>query len=85
MAEKQVFFTKEMGAYLRSLRDKTGLSQDRFAPRMGITSLGGGSVVAKLERGATPNPTLGTLVRYFSSCAGEDAGEEVGAQGGNGE
>ena len=68
MSRRQEFFTVEMGARLRQLRESKGLTQEQLAERMGLRGKGRGSLIARLERGKISNPTLRFVTYYLRAC-----------------
>ena len=68
MSTEGGFFTTEMGAGLRQLRKRRGLTQAELAHRMGLGYRSGWSFVARLERGKFREPRLSTIVRYLKAC-----------------
>ena len=69
MSRRQEFFTVEMGARLRQLRESKGLTQEQLAERMGLRGKGRGSLIARLERGKISNPTLRFVTYYLRASS----------------
>jgi len=59
----------ELGARLRQLRKKAGLSQMKLAEQMGFVPNHGYKYVFRLEKGTVPNPTLRTISSYLDACS----------------
>jgi transcriptional regulator with XRE-family HTH domain len=59
----------QLGARLRQLREKAGLSQMKLAAKMGFVPPHGYKYVFRLEKGQVPNPTLRTIASYLDACA----------------
>ncbi len=57
-----------LGAKLRQLREKAGLSQMRLAAKMGFAPTHGYKYIFRLEKGQVPNPTLRTIATYLEAC-----------------
>jgi transcriptional regulator with XRE-family HTH domain len=68
MGSDRPFFTPEMGARLRELRRRAGLSQDEVAARMGLEGKSRKSFVSQLENARILHPYAETLVRYLRVC-----------------
>ena len=58
----------ELGAALKALREKAGLSQMKLAGRMGFVPAHGYKYIFRIEKGLVPNPTLRTLASYLAAC-----------------
>jgi transcriptional regulator with XRE-family HTH domain len=63
--EKAIYFTPEMGARLRELREKKGLTQEEVAVAMGLTFEARASLIGSIEHGRKSNPSVSTLTRYL--------------------
>jgi len=61
-------FTPELGARLRELRERAGLSQEGVGRRMGRTGKGCGTIVHRLESGRSRQPTLGLIADFLKAC-----------------
>jgi transcriptional regulator with XRE-family HTH domain len=61
-------FTPEMGARLRAMRERAGLSQGQLMLLAGRLGKGAGMVASRLERGKIPYPSLGLVVDYLRAC-----------------
>jgi transcriptional regulator with XRE-family HTH domain len=61
-------FDAELGARLRALRERAGLSQRALARAMGRESAGWYQLLGRLERGVYPNPGLALVVDYLRVC-----------------
>jgi len=61
-------FTPELGARLRALRERAGLSQGQLMLLAGRFGKGAGMVASRLERGEIPYPSLGLIVDYLRAC-----------------
>jgi len=68
MSSDYPFFTVGMGAHLRQIRLKSGLTQDDLAVRMGKNYRGGKSAISNLELGRKPEPYLSTIYCYLRAC-----------------
>jgi transcriptional regulator with XRE-family HTH domain len=68
MGKRRPFFTPQMGARLRELRVRKGLSQAELARRMGLPYRTGKSFVCRLEKGSFIDPHLSTITRYLNAC-----------------
>jgi transcriptional regulator with XRE-family HTH domain len=66
--KQKAFFTREMGARLRTLRVRSGLTQKELAARMGLRPRGGRAQVSLVEAGLNPNPTLRLVTTYLRAC-----------------
>ncbi len=58
----------ELGARLKELRQKAGLSQMKLAGKMGFNPTHGYKYVFRLEKGLVPNPTLRTITSFLEAC-----------------
>jgi len=58
----------ELGARLRELRVKSGLSQMKVSERMGFDPTHGYKYVFRLEKGQVPNPTMRTVASFLEAC-----------------
>ena len=65
---ERTFFTPEMGARLRAIRSKRGLTLDEVAARMGLAGKGRKTFVGRLEQGNIKNPYLSTVTLYLRAC-----------------
>jgi transcriptional regulator with XRE-family HTH domain len=63
-----LFFTPEMGARLRELRTRKGLTQDEVAERVGLHGKGRWNLIGRLEKGRIGNPSLGLITFYLRAC-----------------
>ena len=61
-------FTPEMGARLRELRLKAGLSQEMLAATMGSRCKGSHRIVSRLENAKMANPGIGLVADYLRAC-----------------
>jgi transcriptional regulator with XRE-family HTH domain len=68
MAARDKFFTQEMGARLREIRTKRGLTLAEVGARIGWREAGARSKIAQLEAGKNRNPSLSLIVRYLRAC-----------------
>jgi|GEM_PF-3303033 transcriptional regulator with XRE-family HTH domain len=66
-------FTSELGARLRDLRLKAGLTQLELARAMGRGGKNAGNLVSRLERGDERYPSVGT----GRGLSGERLGQEA--------
>ncbi len=67
----RVFFTPEMGARLREVRLKRGLTLDEVAAGMGLTGKGRWNQIARLEQGKNPDPRLSAVTLYLRACGAQ--------------
>jgi len=58
-----------LGARLREVRMKSGISQMKLAERLGFDPTHGYKYVLRLEKGLVPNPTLRTIAGFLDACA----------------
>ena len=70
MPRRKDFFTPEMGARLRQIRERAELTQDQVAARMGLTGKGRRMYVSKLESGRVHRPYLDTVTGFLIACGG---------------
>ena len=68
---REVFFTPEMGARLKAIREKVGMDKGEVAARMGLKGKGRHNLVTRLEAGRVPNPHLSTITRYLRACGAQ--------------
>lgn len=69
MARYETFrFDAALGARLRSLRERAGLTQLGLAVAMGRQGKGWHVWVSRLERGRYPNPSLAMVAEYLRAC-----------------
>ena len=68
---ERTFFTAEMGARLRGIRLKRGLTLDAVAARMGLAGKGRKTFVGRLEQGNIRNPYLSTVTLYLRACGAQ--------------
>jgi transcriptional regulator with XRE-family HTH domain len=61
-------FTPELGARLRDLRLKAGLTQLELARAMGRGGKNAGNLVSRLERGDERYPSFGLVVDFLRGC-----------------
>ena len=61
-------FTSELGARLRDLRLKAGLTQLELARAMGRGGKNAGNLVSRLERGDERYPSFGLVVDFLRGC-----------------
>ncbi len=61
-------FTPELGARLRSLRLRAGLTQAKLMARAGRAGKGAAVLASQLERGKVPYPSFGLVVDYLRGC-----------------
>ena len=66
--EDTFVFSPELGAKLRVLRRRAGLTQSGLAQAMGRTGRKSGNLVGRLERGDEPYPSLGLIADYLRAC-----------------
>ena len=60
-----------MGARLREIRSKRGLTLDEVAAGMGLKGKGRWAFVRRLEQGSTRNPYLSTVTFYLRACGAQ--------------
>lgn len=60
-------WAKEMGARLKGLRKRSGLSLDKVAERMGYQGRSRSAITSRLETGRTRNPSILTVTRYLNA------------------
>jgi transcriptional regulator with XRE-family HTH domain len=65
------FFTPEMGARLKAIRERRGLDKGEVAARMGLAGKGRHNLITRLETGRIANPYLGTVTRYLRACGAQ--------------
>ena len=65
---KKLLGLDALGARLRGLREKAGLSQMELARRMGFNPTHGYKYVLRLEKGLVANPTLRTIAGCLEAC-----------------
>jgi transcriptional regulator with XRE-family HTH domain len=66
---KETFkFTREMGARLRELRLKAGVTQQELAVLMGRQGKGCAYLVSRFECGHVPYPSFGFVADYLRAC-----------------
>jgi len=58
-----------LGAKLRELRVRAGISQMMLAGRLGFDPKHGYKYILRLEKGQVPNPTLRTIAGYLEACS----------------
>jgi transcriptional regulator with XRE-family HTH domain len=68
---REVFFTPEMGARLRAIREKSGMDKGEVAARMGLTGKGRHNLITRLETGKVTDPHLSTITRYLRACGAQ--------------
>jgi transcriptional regulator with XRE-family HTH domain len=61
-------FTPELGARLRSLRERAGLTQAQLMARAGRTGKGAAALASRLECGRVPYPSFGFVADYLRGC-----------------
>ena len=61
-------FTAEMGARLRALRERAGLTQGEVVRRMGPRNLNNKAWISSLEAGRVKWPAMATVVMYLRAC-----------------
>jgi len=61
-------FTSDLGARLRDLRLKAGLTQLELARAMGRAGKNAGNLVSRLERGDERYPSLGLVADFLRAC-----------------
>jgi transcriptional regulator with XRE-family HTH domain len=59
---------KELGARLRELRGRAGISQMKLSEKLGFDPTHGYKYVLRIEKGLVPNPTLRTISGYLEAC-----------------
>lgn len=57
-----------LGARLRDLRLKAGISQMKLAEMLGLNPNHGYKYILRLEKGLIPNPTLRTITTFLVAC-----------------
>lgn len=57
-----------LGARLKELRAKAGISQMKLAGRIGFDPTHGYKYILRLEKGLVPNPTLRTIAAFLEAC-----------------
>ena len=62
------FFTRELGARLRDLRLKAGLTQLELARAMGRSGKKAANLVGRLERGDERYPSFGLITDFLRAC-----------------
>jgi transcriptional regulator with XRE-family HTH domain len=60
-----------MGARLKQIRLKTGLSQMKLARLIGFDPAHGYKYILRLEKGQVPNPTLRTIAACLEACGAQ--------------
>jgi len=66
---KETFkFTSEMGARLRELRLKAGVTQQELAVLMGRQGKGNAFLISRFENGHVPYPSFGFVADYLRAC-----------------
>jgi transcriptional regulator with XRE-family HTH domain len=66
---KETFkFTREMGARLRELRLKAGVTQQELAVLMGRQGKGNAFLISRFENGHVPYPSFGFVADYLRAC-----------------
>jgi transcriptional regulator with XRE-family HTH domain len=66
---KETFkFTDEMGARLRELRLKAGVTQQELAVLMGRKGKGNAFLISRFESGHIPYPSFGFVADYLRAC-----------------
>ena len=66
---KETFkFTDEMGARLRELRLKAGVTQQELAVLMGRQGKGNAYLISRFESGHVPYPSFGFVADYLRAC-----------------
>lgn len=66
---KETFkFTSEMGARLRELRLKAGVTQQELAVLMGRQGKGNAFLISRFESGHVPYPSFGFVADYLRAC-----------------
>jgi transcriptional regulator with XRE-family HTH domain len=58
----------ELGARLRQLRQRAGISQMKLARAIGFDPAHGYKYILRLEKGSVPNPTLRTVAAIIEAC-----------------
>jgi len=58
----------KLGARLKKLRQKSGLSQMKLAGKMGFNPTHGYKYIFRLEKGLVPNSTLRTIISFLEAC-----------------
>ena len=61
-------FTSALGARLRELRLKAGLTQAQLMVRAGRAGKGAALIASRLEQGKTPYPSIGLVADYLRGC-----------------
>jgi len=62
---REVFFTLEMGARLRAIREKVGMNKGEVAARMGLSGRVSGKFIGHLESGRIGNPSVKTMALFL--------------------
>jgi len=57
-----------LGARLRELRRRVGLSQMKLSEKLGFNPAHGYKYILRIEKGQVPNPTLRTIAAILASC-----------------
>ncbi|MEO0019798.1 MAG: helix-turn-helix transcriptional regulator [candidate division WOR-3 bacterium] len=57
-----------LGARLKELRLKSGISQMKLAELLGLNPTHGYKYILRLEKGLVPNPTMRTITGYLNVC-----------------
>lgn len=57
-----------LGARLRELRRRVGLSQMKLSGKLGFNPAHGYKYILRIEKGQVPNPTLRTIAAILASC-----------------
>ena len=68
---REVFFTTEMGARLKAIREKVGMDKGEVAARMGLSGKGRHNLITRLETGKVGDPHLSTITRYLRACGAQ--------------
>ena len=68
---REVFFTPEVGARLRAVREKVGMNKGEVAARMGLSGKGRHNLITRLETGKVTDPHLSTITRYLRVCGAQ--------------
>jgi transcriptional regulator with XRE-family HTH domain len=85
MARKHVSqtfeFTPALGARLKALRERAGLTQDQLSRRMGRLQKSSGRFVSRLEQGKRRFPSIALIADYLRACRADfkDIGDILSA------
>jgi transcriptional regulator with XRE-family HTH domain len=60
--------SKVLGARLREMRKRTGMTAEAVAALMGRSGKGGDTILTRLEKGKKPSPTMQLVADYLRAC-----------------